>query len=77
MEEKILEVILEAKKISETSKKYFVEIGFNGCFNKLTINIKLKNSYEYVETIEIYLNKIETERITEIVEMMKKYEEEE
>lgn len=75
MEEKLVKLFLVAKEFSEESKKYYAEISidFDG-LSKLEIAIRNKNSHEFIEIREIYLEQRGTSKIDELVEFIKNYE---
>lgn len=73
MEEKLVKLLIAAKELSEKSKKYYIEIRFDGHFNQIGIDIRNKE-HDYIETREITLKYIEEAKLNEVIDFIKNYE---
>ncbi len=56
MEEKLLKLIKTAMKCGKVSKKYYIEVLY-ALENRLEVYIRDKETFEYIKSTEIYLNK--------------------
>ena len=77
MEIKLVEIISEAIKLSEMSEKYYIEIEIDLFFKTIEINVRIKENYDFVEKITLYLDKLEAENIDQIIKHIQDYEDEE
>ena len=75
MEEKLTRLFIAAKEFTEKSKKFYAEIEYNGAINKIEVNIRVKIEHGYVETREIYFENANINKVDELIEFIKYYEE--
>ena len=54
MEEKLLELIKVALAYNESSKKKYVAIHYEGYKNKIEIDIRAKNTHDFLSCLEVF-----------------------
>jgi len=76
MEEKITKLITMIIKNSNKSNRNYFEIYLDGSFKRISINVRNKETHEFIETREVYLEQIEPTKIDELIKFIEDYEEE-
>lgn len=74
MEEKLLEIIKLVDELNEKQDKVYAQITYSGDdYKKLSISIRTKREYKYVETIEIQLKNSSLINWNNIIHLFESY----
>lgn len=73
MEEKLAKLFIIINEFSDKSEKYYIEFDFSGDNKEIELSVRNKETYEYIQTIRVFLQNANYTKLDELIEFVKNY----
>lgn len=74
IEEKLKDLLIAVYEFSQKSRKLYMEISFDGNDKELEINVRTKDTYNYIETRNIYLKNVKETALDNLIKFVEEYQ---